>query len=369
MNDGYASHRWHPGPGRSGPVRGGGYRSAPPRRNRGPWAVVTFAVVVAVASGCVVVKEAVHPGPPASLPVGPGADSPPAPPPVSLGAVSWPVVGVSAADISGIGVVAGPGADRMVPIASVAKVMTAYVIMHDHPLGAGEPGPGIVVQPQDAAAYPAQVGDGDSVVPVTAGERISERQALAALLLPSADNMAWILARWDAGSETASVARMNATARRLGLTSTRYTDPSGLAGTTASTAADQVRLGMATVSQPAFAAIVAMRRAIIPVAGVVRNYDTLLGKDGIAGVKTGNTPAAGGCVLLAARQQVGRHRVLIVAAVFGQPGTMRTMLSAALKAGDHLMLALDSALAPAPPRTSLTSARPRPHKNKEDSAR
>src|SRR6266536_2976705 len=53
-----------------------------------------------------------------------------------LAAVSWPADGVSAADISGIGVVSGPGATRPVPIASVAKVMTAYVILHDHPLTA-----------------------------------------------------------------------------------------------------------------------------------------------------------------------------------------------------------------------------------------
>jgi len=46
-------------------------------------------------------------------------------------------------------------------------------------------------------------------------ETLTERQALEALLLRSADNMAWILARWDAGTQDAFVARMNATARRL----------------------------------------------------------------------------------------------------------------------------------------------------------
>jgi D-alanyl-D-alanine carboxypeptidase (penicillin-binding protein 5/6) len=218
--------------------------------------------------------------------------------------------------------------------------MTAYVIMHDHPLNAGQSGPAIVVQPREAAAYPAQAGKGDSLVPITAGERISERQALVALLLPSADNMAWILARWDAGSQGAFVARMNATARRLGMTATRYTDPSGLATTTISTAADQVRLGR----QPALAAIAAMRTAVIPVAGMVRNYNTLLSQDGITGLKTGNTPAAGGCILLAARQRAAGQPNLIIAASFGQPGTMQTMLPAALKAGDQLVLALERAL-------------------------
>jgi hypothetical protein len=100
------------------------------------------------------------------------------------------------------------------------------------PLGAGEAGPDIVVQPGEAAAYPAQVRNGDSLVPVVAGEQLTERQAPEALLLPSADNMAWILARWDAGSQAAFTARMNTTARHLGMTATHYTDPSGLSAAT-----------------------------------------------------------------------------------------------------------------------------------------
>src|SRR5215467_13274010 len=219
-----------------------------------------------------------------------------------LGTIAWPASGVSAAGISGIGVLPGPGASQPVPIASVAKVMTAYIILRGHPLGAGEPGPAIVVRPDEAAAYPDQAGNGDSLVPVTAGEQLSERQALEALLLPSADNMAWILARWDAGSQAAFTARMNTTARRLGMTATHYTDPSGLSASTTSTAADQVRLGLTAMREPALAQLVALRSAVIPVAGVVRNYNTLL-------------------------------------------GTMATMLPTALRAGHQLVLALRRALA------------------------
>ena len=261
-----------------------------------------------------------------------------------LAAVSWPANGVSAADISGFGVVAGPDATRPVAIASVAKVMTAYVVLHDHPLPGGGSGPDIAVQSSEAAAYPSQVRDGDSLVPVVAGEMLTERQALEALLLPSADNMAWILARWDAGSQAAFVARMNATARRLGMTGTSYTDPSGLDPSTTSTAADQVRLGMAAMRVPVLAAIAAMPTAVVPVAGAVRNYNTLLGQDGIAGLKTGSTQAAGGCVLIAAWHKAGAHRTLIVAATFGQPGTAQTILPNALHAGHMLVLALDRAL-------------------------
>jgi D-alanyl-D-alanine carboxypeptidase (penicillin-binding protein 5/6) len=233
-----------------------------------------------------------------------------------------------------------------VPIASVAKVMTAYVVLHDHPLSASGSGPAITVRPPEAAAYPSQVRDGDSLVPVAAGERLTERQALEALLLPSADNMAWILARWDAGSQAAFTARMNAAARRLGMTGTSYTDPSGLDPSTTSTAADQVRLGRAAMRVPALAAIAAMPAAVVPVAGVVRTTNTLLGQDGIAGLKTGSTQAAGGCLLVAAWQEVNGRRTLIVAATFGQPGTAQTILPNALHAGHMLVLALDRALDP-----------------------
>src|ERR1700760_1036290 len=262
---------------------------------------------------------------PAPASVSPAAGPPPAGP-ARLGRVSGPADGSSAADISGVGLVTGPGATRPVPIASVAKLMTAYLILHDHPLPAGGPGPDITVQPSEAAAYPAQVRDGDSLVPVTAGETLTERQALTALLLPSADNMAWILARWDAGHQAAFVARMNATARQLGMTDTDYTDPSGLDASTVSTAADQVRLGRAAMRVAALAAIAAQPAADVPVAGLVRNYNTLLGQDGIAGLKPGSTHAAGGCVVLAAWPRVNGHRTLIVAATFGQPGTAQTIL-------------------------------------------
>jgi D-alanyl-D-alanine carboxypeptidase (penicillin-binding protein 5/6) len=311
-------------------------------------AVPAGLIVLAVLAGIVLVAVTVmwRSGPP-----GPSAGPRPGPlaqPSASLGAVSWPEAGVSAADITGLGVVAGPGAHRRVPIASVAKVMTAYIVLRDHPLSPGHQGPDIVVQAAEAAAYPADARNGDSLVPVTAGEQVSERQALEALLLPSADNMAWILARWDAGSQAGFVARMNATARALGMTATRYTDPSGLAASTVSSAADQVVLGTAAMHQPALAAIAAMRSAVIPVAGLIRNLNTLLGQDGIAGLKTGSDSAAGGCVLLASWGDApgGGSRVLIVAAVLGQPGTDETILPNALGAGRHLVLGLSQALQP-----------------------
>ena len=122
------------------------------------------------------------------------------------------------------------------------------------------------------------------------------------------------------------------------------TDPAGLDPSTASTAADQVRLGVAAMRVPALAAIAAMPTAVVPEAGLVRNYNTLLGQDGIVGLKTGSMQAAGGCVVIAAWHQTGARNTLIVAATFGQPGTAQTILPNALHAGHMLVLALDHAL-------------------------
>ena len=124
---------------------------------------------------------------------------------------------------------------------------------------------------------------------------MTERQALQALLLPSANNIAAVLARWDAGSADRFVARMNATARSLGMTHTRYTDPSGYDDATVSTAADQVRIVDRAMRLPVFASIVATPSVTLPVAGTVHNTNTLLGQDGFVGVKTGSDDAAGGC--------------------------------------------------------------------------
>src|SRR5262249_51063349 len=98
-------------------------------------------------------------------------------------------------------------------------------------------------------------------------------------------------------------------------------------------------------SEPALAQIVALRSAVIPVAGLVRNTNTLLGQDGITGLKTGSDTAAGGCILLAAWQQAQGHDTLIVVGTFGQPGSPENLLPNALHAGHQLVLALAGALA------------------------
>jgi D-alanyl-D-alanine carboxypeptidase (penicillin-binding protein 5/6) len=252
----------------------------------------------------------------------------------ALPSTVWPAYGQAAVQIGQAQVQAGPN-QHPAAIASVAKVMTAYLVLRDHPLRPGEDGPTITLTDADVADTDRRRRQRESVVPIAAGEQLTERQALQALLLPSANNIAAVLARWDAGSVDWFVARMNATARLLGMTRTRYTDPSGYDDATVSTAADQVRIVDRAMRLPVFASIVATSSATLPVAGTVHNTNRLLGHNGFVGVKTGSTAAAGGCFAFRAIRWIDGKRTTITGVVLGQPG--HNQIAAGLAAADAMV--------------------------------
>jgi D-alanyl-D-alanine carboxypeptidase (penicillin-binding protein 5/6) len=247
----------------------------------------------------------------------------------------WPAAGQAAFIRAGVPKIQASPNQYAVPIASVAKVMTAYLVLQHHPLRVGEDGPTIMLTDADVADTDRRRAQEESVVPVAAGEQLTERQALQALLLPSANNIAAVLARWDEGSEDRFVARMNAAARSLGMGHTRYTDPSGYDDGTVSTAADQVRIVDEAMRLPVFATIVATPSAVLPVAGLVQNTNALLGRNGFVGVKTGSDAAAGGCFAFRAVRRIGGERTTITGVVLGQPGHDR--IAAGLEAADALV--------------------------------
>jgi D-alanyl-D-alanine carboxypeptidase (penicillin-binding protein 5/6) len=220
--------------------------------------------------------------------------------------------------VEGYGLVGAQGDEAPRPIASTAKIMTALLILEDHPLDSGQEGPSVTITAQDVADYQQDVSQGQSVVPVRAGEKLSELQLLQALLLPSANNIADVLAKWDAGSPEAFIAKMNARAAALGMTHTHYDDASGFSSKTVSTASDLLIVGMKAMADPVFRETVAMSQASLPVAGVVYNVNWVLGKDGNIGIKTGSTDEAGGCFVSASIQQVDGKSLEVYAAVLGQ---------------------------------------------------
>lgn len=222
----------------------------------------------------------------------------------------WPGEGQGAVEIEGVGSMGTYGAQKPAPIASVTKTMTAYVILRDHPLKGKQKGPEITIDQK--AADQAKAAH-ESTAPVKKGQTYTEKELLQLLMIPSANNVARLLARWDAGSEQAFVDKMNAAAKELGMTQSRYTDPSGLLDSTVSTPRDQLKLAKAVMKFDVFREIVDMPNATIEGVGYIENNNSrLLLKPGVTGIKTGSSTPAGGNLLWSANTIVdGKiHRIL-----------------------------------------------------------
>ncbi|MDT4891285.1 MAG: hypothetical protein QOE97_320 [Pseudonocardiales bacterium] len=250
-----------------------------------------------------------------------------------IAATGWPAHGQAAVQVGGGQLDLSPG-QAPVPIASLAKVMTAYLVLREAPLQGDEAGPELRVTAADVADTQRRQINDESVVAVADGEMLSERQALLAVLLPSANNVAVMLARQTAGSVATFVGWMNTTARHLGMTDTVYTDPSGLDEGTRSTARDQVLLAGAAMHDDVFAALVAQQEAELPVVGTVHNTDTLLGTAGFVGIKTGSDDAAGGCYMFRTWRVIDGEVRAVTGVVLGQPGD--NLIDAGLAAGRQL---------------------------------
>ncbi|AQT72929.1 D-alanyl-D-alanine carboxypeptidase [Streptomyces sp. fd1-xmd] len=244
----------------------------------------------------------------------------------------WPSEGQAYMAAAGLGTLGQSGEQKPVPIASVTKSMTAYIILRDHPIKKGEQGAMIDVDKtaETEGKKNDSVNNESTLDTVKEGDKISEYDAIAALMIPSANNIARLLARWDSGSQEAFVKKMNDTAKELGMTNTTYTDPSGLDATTVSTAEDQVKLGLKLVEIETLLDITKKPNWVDPSGKSWRNWNGLTGPSGALGIKTGTTTKAGGNLLFAAQKKIGNTNQLIVGAVLGQhkPSIIDTVLAA-----------------------------------------
>ncbi len=217
---------------------------------------------------------------------------------------------------------AASNAQTVRPIASVAKTMTALAILDARPLLPGQQGPSLTITQQDVDDFHGIAAAGGSFAPVVLGERLSERDLLLGLMLPSANNFALTAARWIDGSVAGFVRRLNVRAVGLGMLHTHFADPDGLDRATTSTASDLVILARSVAGNSALIGVVSTINATLPDGTAVTNLNILLSAEpGWVGVKTGWTPDAGGCLLFAARRilAAGSPAVTVVGAVLGQP--------------------------------------------------
>lgn len=185
--------------------------------------------------------------------------------------------------------------DRELPMASTTKMMTALVTIEHASL-------------DDVAVVPAEaVAVGGSTARLRTGERMTIRDLLTGLLVPSGNDAAVTLADHVGGSQTRFVAMMNARAAELGLTRTRFVTPHGLDRPGHhSTPRDLVTLGRELMTHPEIREIVRRRAAVIGTGGGARLVETendLLRADpDVDGVKTGHTDGAGYALVAHARR-------------------------------------------------------------------
>ena len=244
--------------------------------------------------------------------------------------LQWPSIGQAAIAAEGYDLLATHGGNESVPTASIAKVITALCVLQKYPLAIGQTGPTLTFGKQDAALYQYQLVHNGSSIPVYEGDQMSEYDALQAMLIPSANNIADSLATWAFGNLDKYALYANTFVLQHGLVKTHIgVDASGLDPSTISDAADLAQLGLIVRTNPVLMSIVAKKAATIAGIGTVTNYNTTLGMSGIDGIKTGNNDQDKGALLFTANLLVAGRTVAISGAVMGE-SSLQDALSASV---------------------------------------
>jgi len=238
--------------------------------------------------------------------------------PAAPAALDWPTTTASGVGAVGFdGVLASTGSTEPLPIASITKIVTALVVLEQHPIAPGTEGASLTFGPSDVAIRQALRAVNGVVAPMSNGMTLSQRAIMQVMLVESANNYAASLAAWAFGSEAGFVEAANAWLDRKGLTATVLTDATGMSPANRSTPADLIELGKLALADPLVAEIVASRSVSVPGVGTYDNRNRLLAVDGVTGIKTGTLDEAGACLLFAADITVGSSTVTTVGVVLG----------------------------------------------------
>lgn len=232
--------------------------------------------------------------------------------------LEWPSYGQAAIATRDYGVLETHGKIEKHPTASTAKLITLLAVMEKKPFELGASGETLILDRTDVSLYDNYIANNGSNAPVQAGEKITQYQAMQAVLLVSSNNLADTLAIWAFGSLDAYRSYATDMIHRYGLKNTIIgSDASGLNPTTVSTAADLAVIAQKALAQPVIASIASQQTATIPVAGQIRNTNFLLGNDGVIGLKTGESVEAGGNFVLAGNQTIDGHTQQVIVVVMG----------------------------------------------------
>jgi len=232
--------------------------------------------------------------------------------------LAFPGYGGSAIGAVGFdGVLAHAGTDAPLPMASITKIVTMLVILQAKPLTVGEEGPSVTMTATDVGYYNHYRSLNGSVTTVKEGLVFTQHELMELALVHSANNYAASLAVWAFGSMDAYLAAAQSWVASQKLSSMTITDPTGIEPTDAASTTDLLTLGKIALADPVIAQIVAIKSVTIHDVGTITSTNTLLGSQGINGIKTGTLNDAGSNLLFAANHTVGGNTVTIVGVVLG----------------------------------------------------
>jgi len=235
--------------------------------------------------------------------------------------LSWPSQVTAAVAVPQLSVVASSPSQPRVPIASLTKMMTTWVVLHALPLSPGQNGPCETIGAGDVGIYKYDVESGQSTAKIVAGMTLCESVLLRGMLVHSAGDYAELLVMLTGMHQPTFVAAMNQYARALGLRHTHYVDVTGISIGDVSTAQDQATLAADLMTNEAIVrGIVSLPRTLLPVAGVVQSFTPFVGQGGVVGVKSGFTGAAGGCDVMAVQFHLMNSVITTYAVVLGAHG-------------------------------------------------
>jgi len=235
-------------------------------------------------------------------------------------ALAFPGYGASAVGAVGFpGVLAASGPETPLPMASITKVITALVVLEEHPLAVGEAGPAVTMTSADAALYGRYLALNGTVSPVRSGLTFTERELLELTLVKSANNYTTSMARWAFGSEDAFVAAARDWLTARGLDEIVIVEPTGIDPANAAPVAQLLELGKIALEHPIVAEIVATTEVEVAHLGRLPNTNRLLGRNGVDGIKTGTLDDFGANLLFSGDYTVGSTDVTLVGVVLGGP--------------------------------------------------
>ena len=267
--------------------------------------------------------------------------------------LTLPSVGESAVSVTGAeafagtvgtnGILASSGGARPVPIASISKLITALVVLEAKPLTGTDPGPTLTFSKADHDLYDQYYVLGASVEPMKTGSALSERDALALMLVASACNYADAVSTWAFGSRVRYLSVVKTWLTVHGLSRTSIVEPTGIDARNVSTPADLIAIGKLAMANPAVASIVGSSAIAVPGVGSLSNNNISLGSEGINGIKTGTLDSAGSNLLFSASVDVGLPRQITIIGVILGGDSRETVNRAAqlmvhsIKSGFHVV--------------------------------